>query len=581
MGKQRIRKRLISILLLCCLLCQTVFMLTGCNTKPNVRTKVEKPEKITTLNVYDSLSSYYGVQKGWMAQYLKDKFNVKLNIITGMELSNKEKKNEIKNADIIIFRDIDNEYKDAVKDGILYDWNQNELLAEHGEYIQEHMEDALKANQACNDKILAATGSAIYGIGNDVAWSDKDHQEFTYSWDVRWDLYQKLDSPDIENLQDYSKMLKDLNELNISETEDEKDNDGKEKTYAVSVWSDWDDEAGMVNCVKDMVSAYYGYEAAGLGFYDSVNDKYIGLFDEDSPYLEMMQYFNDLYRNGLLDPASKNQKYDDVVNKVKAGNVLTSLNSYTGSDIYNTQERISDDNMMLSLKPDDAKPLVYGINKNGNGQITAIGGSTKYPELCMDILDYFVTPEGRMTMSYGPRAVTWDYDENGNIHFTEFGKKCQEDEKTSLEEPFTGSYIDGTLKAALSSWSIDAENPDSNSETYNKDKWGANIENPSCALEQEWRDYNNCDNREKYFEKKGCVVVQDYCDVIEIPELYEKKWAEISKKIISETWEAIYSDSDNEYNRVVDNMIKEAHKNSYDRCVWWWRGKMAAMKTQD
>ena len=76
-------------------------------------------------------------------------------------------------------------------------------------------------------------------------------------------------------------------------------------------------------------------------------------------------------------------------------------------------------------------------------------------------------------------------------------------------------------------------------------------------------------------------MVQDYSDVIEIPELYEKKWAEISKKIISETWEAIYSDSDNEYNRVVDNMIKEAHKNSYDRCVWWWRGKMAAMKTQD
>ena len=136
MGKQRIRKRLISILLLCCLLCQTVFILTGCNTKPNVRTKVEKPEKITTLNVYDSLSSYYGVQKGWMAQYLKDRFNVKLNIITGMELSNKEKKKEIKNADIIIFRDLDSEYKDAVKDGILYDWNQNELLAEHGEYIQ-------------------------------------------------------------------------------------------------------------------------------------------------------------------------------------------------------------------------------------------------------------------------------------------------------------------------------------------------------------------------------------------------------------------------------------------------------------
>ena len=105
MGIEKSGKRFISILLIWCLFIQTAVMLSGCNAKPEVKSKIKKSENIITLNVYDSQSSYYGLQKGWMAQYLKDRFNVKLNIITGMGLNDKEKSKELKKADIIIFRD--------------------------------------------------------------------------------------------------------------------------------------------------------------------------------------------------------------------------------------------------------------------------------------------------------------------------------------------------------------------------------------------------------------------------------------------------------------------------------------------
>ncbi|MCI5501486.1 MAG: hypothetical protein MR409_06150 [Lachnospiraceae bacterium] len=592
MGTQKSARRLISMLLLGCTLFQAIFFMSGCSAKPEVKTKIKKSENTVTLNVYDSQSSYYGLQKGWMAEYLKDKFNIKLNIITGMELSDKEKLKEEKKADIIIFRDADNDYSNAVREGLLYDWGKDNLLEEHGEYINEHMQDAIKANQKLNNKITVTTGSAVYGIGDKVAWSKDDHQDFFYSWDARWDLYKKLDCPDVENLNDYINVLEDMKNLYVSENKDEEDEDKSEaddvsseaanedkpdednEVYAVSVWNDWDEDAGMVNCVKDMVSAYYGYEPLGLGFYDSENDKYIGLLDSDSPYLEMVEFYHILYKKGLLDPISKDQSYDDVVKKVKEGKVLTSLVRNTGSDIYNTSERIDDNNMMCSLKPNEATPLVYGIGTQGNKQITAIGSSTKNPELCMDIINYFVTPEGRMTMSYGPRGVTWDYDENGKIHFTRFGNKCQDDPKTEMEEPFTGTFIDGTLKASFSSWAEDAENPDSNSETYNSKKWSSNAEDPRCILEQEWMDFNNCDSRDRYFEKKGCVVADDKSDKIEVPKTYEKKWYSISEDIIKDTWEAIYADTDNRYNKIIEEMTQKARKNGYDGCVWWWRGKI-------
>ena len=590
MGIEKSGKRFISVLLIWCLFIQTAVMLSGCNAKPEVKNKIKKSENIITLNVYDSQSSYYGLQKGWMAQYLKDRFNVKLNIITGMGLDDKEKSKELKKADIIIFRDLEKEYKEAVRDELLYDWNKDNLLEEHGSYIQEHMQDAVKANQSLNNIITASTGSAVYGIGDKVAWSEDDHQDFFYSWDARWDLYQELDCPDIENLQDYINVLEEMKALCISEKEDEDDASSEventeessrnDEVYAVSVWNDWDKDAGMVNCIKDMVSAYYGYDALGLGFYDSVNDKYIGVLDKDSPYLEMVEFFHDLYMKGLLDPDSKDQEYDDVVKKVKEGKVLTSLTDYTGSEIYNTTERMEDNNMMCSLKPEEAKPLVYGIGTKGNDQITAIGSSTKNPELCMDILNYFVTPDGRMTMEYGPRGVTWDYDENGKMHFTNFGEKCQEEPKTDMEEPFTGTFIDGALKASFSSWSEDAENPDSNSETYNSKKWLLNAGDPRCILEQDWRDFNNCDNKDRYFEEKGCTVVNDDTDKIVVSKINEKKWSRISKVIIEGTWEAIYAETDNRYNKVIEEMTQKSRKYGYDKSVWWWRGKIRERRLQ-
>lgn len=590
MGIEKSGKRFISVLLIWCLFIQTAVMLSGCNAKPEVKNKIKKSENIITLNVYDSQSSYYGLQKGWMAQYLKDRFNVKLNIITGMGLNDKEKSKELKKADIIIFRDLEKEYKEAVRDELLYDWNKDNLLEEHGSYIQEHMQDAVKANQSLNNIITASTGGAVYGIGDEVAWSEDDHQDFFYSWDARWDLYQELDCPDIENLQDYINVLEEMKALCISEKEDEDDagseventeeSSRNDEVYAVSVWNDWDKDAGMVNCIKDMVSAYYGYDALGLGFYDSVNDKYIGVLDKDSPYLEMVEFFHDLYKKGLLDPDSKDQEYDDVVKKVKEGKVLTSLTDYTGSEIYNTTERMEDNNMMCSLKPEEAKPLVYGIGTKGNDQITAIGSSTKNPELCMDILNYFVTPDGRMTMEYGPRGVTWDYDENGKMHFTNFGEKCQEEPKTDMEEPFTGTFIDGALKASFSSWSEDAENPDSNSETYNSKKWLLNAGDPRCILEQDWRDFNNCDNKDRYFEEKGCTVVNDDTDKIVVSKINEKKWSRISKVIIEGTWEAIYAETDNRYNKVIEEMTQKSRKYGYDKSVWWWRGKIRERRLQ-
>ena len=97
-----------------------------------------------------------------------------------------------------------------------------------------------------------------------------------------------------------------------------------------------------------------------------------------------------------------------------------------------------------------------------------------------------------MTYSYGPKGVCWDYDKEGNTYFTDLGKECKKNVNTKMGNGYKGSFKDGQCQAAISTWAIDVENPDSNGETYNSDNWKSNITKAETEIEQDWRDKTGC-----------------------------------------------------------------------------------------
>ncbi len=156
----------------------------------------------------------------------------------------------------------------------------------------------------------------------------------------------------------------------------------------------------------------------------------------------MLKFYNDLYRAGLVDPDSMTQTYDQMSAKVKSGGVLFSIFNYSGSLGYNTDAHLKAGKYMYCMKPEEAKPIVYGMNTQGGDRITTIGAKTEYPDLCMEIINYFATPEGFMTYKYGPKGETWDYDKDHNTYFTELGKKTHADGKTKMENIRAHSRMD-------------------------------------------------------------------------------------------------------------------------------------------
>lgn len=554
-------KKFLSVLLASSMVIGSASALTGCGSKKN---------EVIKLNVYSQLANFSGKQIGWSADILKKKFNVELNIIPEGDGVFETRMTSGNLGDIVVWGADNDKYPLAVKNNLLFAWEDDNVLDDYGPYIKKNMPDALKKNKELTKTITNGASDKLYGFGANVALNSKDHESFFYTWDTRWDLYKKLGYPKVKNLQDYHKMLKNMQKLCPTD-------DSGNKVYAVSLWPDWDD--AMVMYVKAMATAYYGYDELALGLYDPTNGKYHDALEENGPYLEMLKWFNDLYQDGLIDPDSMTQTYDEMIAKVQNGGTLFSIFNYSGSLGYNTKEHTSAGKLMYCMKPEDASPIVYGMNTQGGDRIWSIGAKTEYPEKCMEIINYLSTPEGRMTMEYGPQGYTWDYDDQKHAYLTDIGMKCQKDKNTTMGGGYKGSYHDGELQINNVTWSIDASNPDSDGETYNKESWASYNATPSSDIEKDWRDKTGCTTINEYMEKGKYTVAPGTSFSKETQDTTLKTtWNQVTTEIKNSSWKAIYAKSDKQFNSIVASMKKSAKKYGYDKCVEWSRNQASRRK---
>lgn len=541
--------RLLSLALVCVMLCG---VLAGCG---------EQKEETITLTVFSETANYSGEQGGWIAKLLKEKFNVVLNIIPSDSGVYETRMESGSLGDIVCWGGDGENYTRAIEAGMLYDWNEDDLVKEYGPYIYENMQDALEKNAELTESVTGE--KTCYGFGFNVATSAEDHQSFFYTWDIRWDLYKELGYPEIKDTDDLLQLFKDMKEICPT------DDNGNE-TYAVSLWPDWDGD--MVMYVKSFATSYYGYDEHGIGLYDPETGTFHDALEEGGPYLEALKFFNQLYQNDLLDPNSMSQKYENMYEKVQAGGVFFSIFNYSGSLGYNSDAHMAENKMMCSLVPSEASPIVYGMSTYGSNRVWSIGSSTEHPELCMEIINWLCTPEGMMTYYYGPEDLCWYYDDEGYTHWTDFGKTVYFDRSTQMTGDYagTGDFNSGCLQINLNTWSLDAVNPDSNGERYNYQYWKSTQGEASSEIEADWRNYVGASSIEEYMESQDYVVAPSSKFVLASKDGdFKTTWSAVTDVIKTFSWRAIYATSDTAFENIVNEMIKQAKGYGYDECVTW------------
>lgn len=185
----------------------------------------------------------------------------------------------------------------------------------------------------------------------------------------------------------------------------------------------------------------------------------------------------------------------------------------------------------------------------------------------MAILNWLATPEGRMTIEYGPKDVCWYYDDNGKTCFTDLGRTAKLDIQTEMTNGYTGTFDDGSFKINNTTWALDTENLDSNGDTYNYRKWESYATEPGSEIEADWRAVTGCNFFDERMGQTDYRLAPGtmYSAGSKSDEL-QVVWNQVAT-CIKENSKAIYAKTDEEFDQIVADMIAQADEYGYDQCV--------------
>lgn len=530
--------------------------------------------KELTLNVFSTTANYAGEQSGWYAKILKDKFNIKLNIISS-NLDGGDTKIAAMMAsgdmgDIIVWGDDKGNYQNAIKAGLLLDWTKDGLLDKYGKDIVKTYPKAIE-----KAKISFGGGSAVYGIGNNVATNPtgpSEGKDMTWGPDLRWDLYQKIGAPEINSVEDYLPVLKKMQEL-------EPTNDKGKKTYAFSLWSDWDGNYKMT--LAKQFANMFGYdEIVDTAVYVKADEpKYYDFLSDDSWYMKSLKLYFDANQMGLVDPDSPTQKFDDVTGKYKDGRLLFSWFPWLGAANYNTPERLAEGKGFMTVPFKGEVMYSTGFNVYGGNGVISIGAKAKDPERIMEFLDWCYTPEGAMlsagggtAVPNGPKGLLWDIGSDGKPYVTDLGWQAYQDQKgTQIPKEYGGGNFDDGVNKMNFSFVIPAETNPETGEPYDHNLWETSLKRNPNKLESEWREKMGVLTAKEYFVKNNAIAVapQGFTgkEPLTMDQSLLQKNKQIGTVIQQYSWKMVFAKNEDEYNKLKADMLKKVKGLGYDEVL--------------
>lgn len=231
-----------------------------------------------------------------------------------------------------------------------------------------------------------------------------------YGYVVRWDLYKEIGCPEINNDDDYVEALKAMKEI-YPKTED-----GAE-TYAMSAYNDSDLHAYFF---KGCLGEGYVNLEDGLYAQDAQsNDLVVDVYDKDSdvktPFWSGVEFYNKLYKAGLLDPDNFITQGEDLTEKYTKGQYLGgTVNWYFGT--YNTNNKGTDKEYVVL-------PSKLGWTNEPNragwsGKYFFVSSHSKNIERAVMVLDYLQSGEFSRSAESGVDG-RWEKGEDGKPQLTD------------------------------------------------------------------------------------------------------------------------------------------------------------------
>ncbi|WEV74981.1 ABC transporter substrate-binding protein [Bifidobacterium sp. ESL0800] len=528
-------------------------MLAGCGSSGDNTAGDKDDNSFMKVDVYDDLANYQGVQKGWFAKVVKDKFNMQLNYISPNVAGGGTTLFDTRTAagnlgDIIISTDAFGRGAKLAKTNLISDMTPY-LKGMNNIKKYKHATDA-------TNKVLGKT-SGVWGIPNSL--SDRspstasESVEPTYGPYLRWDLYKEVGYPKINTFEDLLPVLKKMQTLERQKT-------GDNKVYALSLFKDWDGD--MMTVAKGPANLY-GYDQVGFELAKADGSDYEPITAKNGIYEKALKFFYEANKAGIVDPDSTTQNYDTLLSKYKDGKVLFSFWPWAGQNAYNTPERTAQGKGFMIAPMKDQKIYSKGATPDGGITMIALGSKAKNKPRLVKFIDWLYSPEGiydsssQDGLSAGPKGLNWKV-ENGKPVLTAFGEKVINGGSANVPKSYGGgSYSDGMSKLNFPSVLVADKDPGTGY-TYTSSAWPSVLEkNNDNPLHKDWPEHmGGAKTTMEYLEKNKMIDVAPGATVV--PPLEDSKISTIKSsirtEIVNSSWKASFAGSDAEFQQILSGM---------------------------
>lgn len=529
-------------------------------------------EEFITIDVFDPVANNQGTQSGWFAKIVKDKFNMELNIIApnvaGGENLFETRFTAGNLGDLIISGTEGGRFRNMVKAGLLMD--MTELL--QGKDVLKNYETAIaKMNTHAGQEGIYAIPSEISSQSPEVSNDGIDPLVVPF---VRWDAYKQAGYPKMETLEDWIGVMKQL-QKQIPES------DSGKKIYAISMFKDWD--GNMMMCAKNYASLY-GYNELGFTLIRADGGEIQDILDEKGQYIRALRFLFAANQEGLVDPESAQQNYDTLSDKYRDGQILTSIWSWQGRDLYNHEtdpvQGRTHKELGKGFYPamiEDMQCFSNGCYPEGNARLViAIGSQAKDPQRLADFIDWLYSPEGmeiagQSAGSGGPEGLAWEM-RDGRPVYTEFGQQALHEDIPVPAEwggADAGSFRDGIPALnfkALSPVDIDPKTK----EPYMTVMWSSVLEQNDTPVDLDWQNYaGGAKTSIEFLKSRNALAVAPGTSYIAPEEdtditVLRSQCREV---IIDRSWKMVFAENEAEFDRLLNDMQDTVNGLGYEQVL--------------
>ena len=503
-----------------------------------------------TFDIYDLSANYQGEQSGWYAKVLKDKFNLKLNIIAPQVSGDANALYQTRASsgnlgDIVILENKD--FVECVKAQLVQDITDP---IENSTNIKEYLEQI----KEFNSQISGADGK-LYGIPcemTNTSPSTYTDQKLSSSPQLPWDYYTALGAPELKDLDDLLNVLVEMVKKYPT-------NSTGDKAYGLSLWKDWD-STSIENV--NQITKWYNEEVKG-SILLSGDGTMKALTDETGAYYKMLHFLYKANQMGLVDPDSATQKWDDACTKMKNKRVYLFWYNWQ-QGFWNTTDKAQKGDGYICIPVADTKIYQPSDSYYGDGRVWGVGSKVdgeKFARI-MEFIDWYASPEGLTYQHAGMKDYNYTVNDDGT--YTRINEDALMTNKPVPDELGGGGFNDGNN--TINQWIVASisTNPVTK-ETYVPDYWSSTLKKNDNKLNQEWAEKYGAKNQIEYMQNHNTLSIVANVNPILPDDSTDIQLvrSQCGDEVCAASWKMIFAKDDAQFEQIWNEM-----KNTLQGLKW-------------